>query len=96
MVFLNIVTFAVRNRLLVIAAALTLIVAGSLLLPKIPIDVFPDLNRPTVTVMTETDGLAPEEIESYVTLPIENALRGAPGVQRIRSTSSATFSIIYV
>ncbi|NDA45787.1 MAG: efflux RND transporter permease subunit [Alphaproteobacteria bacterium] len=94
--FFKIVSFAVRNRLLVIAAALALIVAGNMLLPKIPIDVFPDLNRPTVTVMTETDGLAPEEIERNVTLPIENALRGAPGVQRIRSTSSVTFSIIYV
>ncbi len=96
MVFFKIVSFAVSNRLLVIAAALTLIVAGSLLLPKIPIDVFPDLNRPQVTIMTETDGLAPEEIERNVTQPIENALRGAPGVQRIRSTSSVTLSVIYV
>lgn len=96
MIFFKIVSFAVRSRLLVIAAALALVLAGNLLLPKIPIDVFPDLNRPTVTVMTETEGLAPEEIERNVTLPIENALRGAPGVQRIRSTSSVTFSMIYV
>jgi HME family heavy-metal exporter len=90
------VTASLRSRLLVLAAALVLVAYGSLTVPRLPVDVFPDLNRPTVVLMTEAEGLAPQEIEQLIAFPIETAMGGLPGVVRVRSVSDVSFSIVYV
>ncbi len=90
------VSTSLRNRLFVLIAAAILTAYGGIALTKLPIDVFPELNKPTVTVMTEVEGLAPEEVEQIVTFPIEAAMNGLPGVTRVRSVSSAGLSIIFV
>jgi HME family heavy-metal exporter len=90
------VSASLRSRLLVLAAALVLMAYGSYVVPRLPVDVFPDLNRPTVVLMTEAEGLAPQEIEQLVTYPIETAMGGMPGVVRVRSVSDVSFSIVYV
>jgi HME family heavy-metal exporter len=95
-VFNILVSASLRNRLFVMAAALILVAYGSLVLPRIPVDVFPDLNRPIVTLITESEGLAPQEVEQLVTFPIESIMNGMPGVARVRSVSSIGLSIVYV
>src|SRR5262245_5177448 len=90
------VSASLRSRLLVLAAAAVLVVYGSFVVPRLPVDVFPDLNRPTVVLMTEAEGLAPQEIEQHVSYPIETAMGGMPGVVRVRSVSDVSFSIVYV
>ncbi|MFV3128831.1 efflux RND transporter permease subunit [Niveispirillum sp. KHB5.9] len=94
--FNTIVSTALRNRLMVLVASLLLTLYGAFTLGHLSVDVFPDLNRPTITLMTESPGMAPEEVERLVSFPIETAMNGMPGVERVRSTSSAGLSVVTV
>lgn len=87
---------SLRHRWLVLAGAVLLIVIGAIWVRSLPVDIFPDLSAPTVTVITEAPGMAPEEIELLVTFPVESAVNGSPGVRRLRSVSADGISVIWV
>jgi CzcA family heavy metal efflux pump len=92
----RLVRFSLRHQLLVAAAAGLLLLLGSVWIAGLPVDIFPDLSAPTVTVLTEAPGMAPEEVELLVTLPIESAVNGSPGVRRLRSVSADGLSVMWV
>ena len=94
--FTFLVTQSLRNRVLVLALSLALVMFGTFSVLRLPVDVLPDLNRPTVTIMTEAEGLAPPEVELLVSFPIETQMNGVPGVSRVRSVSGIGLSIVYV
>ncbi len=92
----KIIQYSLHNRLVVMIASIALLLWGSYTAHKMEVDVFPDLNAPTVVVMTEAQGMAPEEVERMVTFPIETAVNGAPDVKSVRSSSTTGFSVVWV
>lgn len=92
----RIIKFSLQNRLLVLVGAVLLVIGGLNTAHNAEIDVFPDLNAPTVVVMTEANGMAAEEVEQLVTFPIETSMNGATGVRRVRSSSTTGFSVVWV
>ena len=92
----KIIHFSLDNRLTVLIISAVILVAGTITLLRTDVDIFPDLNAPTVVVMTEAPGFTPEDVETIVTYPIETAVNGSTGVRRVRSASSAGFSTVWV
>lgn len=94
--FDRIIRFALTHRLLVIACTALIFAYGALIVKHLPVDIFPDLNRPVVTIMVECDGMCPEDVEALVSTPVETVMVGIPGVERIRSSSAIGLSMVFV
>ena len=94
--FDKLIQFSLQKRLIVLLSAILLLLLGTYVTLDLPVDVFPDLTAPTVTIMTEAHGMAAEEVEALVTFPIETAVNGATDVRRVRSSSSSGFSIVWI
>ena len=92
----KIIRFSLENRILVLVASVLLVIGGLYSTSQTDVDVFPDLNAPTVVIMTEAGGMATEEVEQLVTFPIETAVNGSTGVRRVRSQSTNGFSVVWV
>ena len=92
----KIIQYSLRNRLVVLSASILLLIAGTYTAMHTEVDVFPDLNAPTVVIMTEANGMAAEEVEQLVTFPVETAVNGATDVRRVRSSSTNGFSVVWV
>ncbi|MCA9298718.1 MAG: efflux RND transporter permease subunit [Phycisphaerales bacterium] len=92
----GLIRFSLRYASIVVAASILIVAFASLRLPRMSVDVFPELNAPTVTIMSESGGLAADEVEQYVTFPIETAVNGMTGVRRVRSASAIGLSIVWV
>lgn len=92
----RITAFALRNRFMILTGTIVIMIAGMFIIRKFDIDIFPELTAPTVVIMTEAGGMAPEEVEKFVTFPIETTVNGSTGIRRVRSNSTMGFSIVWV
>ena len=92
----KLIRLSLAQRALVVAAAVVLLVIGTKKTLELPVDVLPDLTKPTITILTEAPGYAPEEVETLVTIPLENSLMGVTGVSRLRSTNDISLSLVFV
>jgi Cu/Ag efflux pump CusA len=88
----KITAFSLKNRLIILVGAFLLLVMGTFIISRMEIDIFPELTAPTVVIMTEAHGMAPEEVERLVTFPIETTVNGSTGIRRVRSNSSMGFN----
>ena len=91
----QLIRWSLTNRGVVLALAALLVVWGGWTATQLPIDVLPDVNAPTVTLLTEAHGMAPDEVETLVTIPLETALNGTPGLRRLRSSSGIGISVVW-